>query len=207
MASHVYIVLDKSGSMAKCIDDTINGMNLFIKEQPMNTIFTVLTFNDNVDIVHKAVNKQELGMFTNVNYRPHGGTALFDGIGTAIKLADKNDAKTWADIDDDDIITIVILTDGEENSSKTYSKLHIFDLIEIKKMHNWNFMFLGANQDAIASAKTLGIPSNAALSFDCETIDTAMESAGSALRRMATGESQSLEFSETERVMSQPSNY
>jgi hypothetical protein len=98
-----------------------------------------------------------------------------------------------------EIPTIVILTDGFENTSKKYTKLHINDLITEKKNLGWNFVFLAANQDAIQSAGELGIPEGSALTYDNGSVSSAFRSASHAIERMRTGETPKVEFTQQER--------
>jgi len=137
-------------------------------------------------------------------YRPHGGTALMDAIAETINMAEIHQPRMWAD-QDDNTVSVVILTDGDENSSKAYTPQHVAGLINYKRTQEWNFVFLGANQDAIMKAGDLNIPKESAMTFSNETVDTAMRSAADALNRMVSGESQTVEFSRIERAASCPS--
>ena len=132
---------------------------------------------------------------TTTNYRPEGGTALLDAVGHAICIASNCTADT---------INMVILTDGEENSSKNFDKSVIFDMIEDRKKQGWNFVFLGANQDAIKVAETFGIPENGAMTFDTKCVGSVFRSTSEALERARSGASQGVEFSQFERSSSCP---
>ena len=207
MAARVYFVLDKSGSMAAHADDTIGGMNAFIREQSDNTVLSLNTFNDKVTTVYADVSKSAVTPLTNMLYRPMGGTALLDAIGYTIRMATNIEPTSWADQDDDSTVTIVMLTDGNENSSKEYTHAHIRDLVELKRLQGWRFVFLGANQDAFLTAKDIGIDPASTLNFDTGVVDTAIRSAGSAVARMTSGTSNSISFTDLERTASQPMSF
>lgn len=199
-------MLDKSGSMEPHTTDTISGLSAFMKEQTDDTIFTLNLFNDKITTIYSNVNKENVHPLNKLNYRPQGGTALMDAIGAVIKQATDDEPTSWAD-QDDSIVTIVIMTDGAENSSKEYTQERINELIEFKKLSGWKFVFLGANQDSFSVAGNIGIDRDATLNFDANEVNAALSSAGSAVSRMASGQSESIHFSQSEREASQPSAY
>lgn len=204
MATHqVYIVLDRSGSMSSYIEDTLGGLQYFLDSLSDDTHVTLTLFNQSTEIIYRNKTKANWIPLTKINYRPSGGTALMDAIGETIKMAEIHEPTRWAD-QADNTITIVILTDGDDNSSKAYTPAHVADIINIRRTQEWNFIFMGANQDAILKANSLNIPQGSAMTFNAHTVDTAMQSAADALNRMRSGESQSVEFSQTERMTSNP---
>lgn len=205
MTQQVYIILDRSGSMATCIQDTLGGLQYFLDSLEDSARVTLLLFNHTTEVLYRDAPKQNLIPLTSQKYRPHGTTALMDAIGETIKMADIHEPHLWAD-QEDNAISIVILTDGDENSSKAYTSSHVGELILQRRIQDWNFVFLGANHDAIMRAKSLNIPQESAMTFSNETVDTAMRSAADALNRMVAGDSQRIEFSHHERMASQPSN-
>ena len=99
-------------------------------------------------------------------------------------------------------VSIVILTDGSENASKTYSKIHVNDLIESKR-DAWSFVFLGANQDAIKEARNLGIPERGAMTFTQNNTRAVFESLSDAFTRQATCDDVTISFTDAERSRSQ----
>lgn len=189
MKSFVYCVLDRSGSMADCLTDTIGGFNTFLKEQDPDTVLSLTLFDNEINQVYKKA-VGDIEPLNTKTYVPRGGTALLDAIGHVIKS-----------VPIDETPSIVILTDGFENSSKKYSKLHINDLIEEKKKAGWTFVFLAANQDAIQSASELGISENSALTFDTRNVCGAFRAVSCGLKRQAAGETQGVCFSEEERKL------
>lgn len=205
MTTHqVYVVLDRSGSMASCVQDTLGGLQYFLDSLEDSARVTLLLFNQTTEVVYRNAQKENWVPLTPQKYRPHGGTALMDAIGETIKMAEIHEPRSWAD-QEDNIISIVILTDGEENSSKAYTPAHVADLINYRRTQEWNFVFLGSHQDAVLRAGSLNIPSSSAMTFSNEVVDTAIRSAADALNRMVSGESQSVEFSQEERTASNPS--
>lgn len=190
-----YCVIDSSGSMAKCLSDTIGGFNLFLDHQPNDSLITTYTFDNNVKEMYRCSPASKAQRLNTVNYRPYGGTALLDAMGRAITVASNCTADT---------VNMVILTDGEENSSKEFTKSQIFQMIEDRKREGWNFIFLGANQDAINVADSLGISKNGAMTFDTNHVESALRSTSEALERVRSGQSQEVEFSQIERSASMP---
>jgi len=204
MTTHqVYVILDRSGSMASCVQDTLGGLRYFLDSLDESARVTLLLFNQSTEVLYRDAPRDKWIPLTPQKYRPNGGTALMDAIGETIKMAEIHQPRMWADQEDNQI-SIVILTDGDENASKAYTPAHISDLINLHRTQEWSFTFLGANQDAVLKAKSLNIPANSAMTFTNETVNTAMRSAADALNRMVSGESQSVEFSQVERMASNP---
>ena len=189
----VYCLLDRSGSMANCVDDTIGGFNTFMKTQPPETIISLTLFDHEIETLYTQQVK-DAPLLDTKTFVPRGATALLDSIGHVIKMIPVDTVKP----------TVVILTDGFENSSKKYTKFHINDLITEKKKLGWEFVFLAANQDAIQAANELGISESSAMNFSAETVGCAMKSASEAITRTRTGETQKVEFSQLDRMVSAP---
>jgi hypothetical protein len=189
--------------MATCIQDTLGGLQYFLDSLGESARVTLLLFNQTTEVIYRDAPKDKWTPLTPQKYRPNGGTALMDAIGETIKMADIHEPKMWADREDNRV-SIVILTDGDENSSRAYTPAHIADLINHRRSQEYEFVFLGANQNAVLKARKLAIPVSSAMTFTNETVDTAMRSAADALNRMVSGESQSIEFSQMERMASNP---
>jgi Mg-chelatase subunit ChlD len=150
-------ILDRSGSMEACRDDTIGGFNAFVEDQkaqrPEDTL-TLIQFDHEILKSFENVPLKEVQPLTRETFVPRGSTALLDAIGDTIKEVSHPTP------------TLIILTDGEENSSRTYTKAHIKDLMEQKQKDGWKVIYLGANQDAFAEAGSIGIAAANAMSFD-----------------------------------------
>ena len=195
MAS-IHFVLDRSGSMATCIDDTIGGFNHFIESQKKDNPegnMTLNLFAHDFEKVYENKAIKSIEKLTNETYFPRGPTALLDAIGETIKKAENNEKPM-----------IVILTDGQENSSKKFTHSHIKDLIDFKKTLGWEFVFLGANQDAIQVGNMMGIPEESAMTFNPENVYNAFEGLSCAVGRQVSGENENVQFTGLERQASQP---
>lgn len=148
-------ILDRSGSMQRLQESAVSGFNLFLKSQldvPGDARLTLVLFDDEYMTPHVAVPIQEVPELTAETYVPRGTTALLDAIGRTIKDVGARLA-ALAPEDQPGKVIIAIFTDGQENASRVYSRHHISDLIRLHRNEKgWVFLFLAANQDAIASA-------------------------------------------------------
>jgi len=175
--TEIAVILDRSGSMQSIAADAIGGFNAFIGTQRRepeseSTHLTLILFDNEYEVPYKSIPLIEIPALTNATFIPRGGTALLDAIGRTLSKMTRSFAARPAEQKPTRII-IAILTDGEENSSREYSAAHIADLIEAKKELGWQFVFLAANQDAIATAGALRIDAADALSFACSEAGTA----------------------------------
>ena len=160
--THVSALIDKSGSMFKLVSDTIGGFNNFLKEQklvPGDMTLSLSLFDDNYQRVYEMMNIHEVKDLTTSNYVPNGSTALLDSLAklineTGIKLAKMQEENR------PEKVLFVIITDGEENASTEYTRAKIKNMIEHQTTkYNWEFIYLGANQDAFHEASSMGIRS------------------------------------------------
>ena len=190
-------ILDRSGSMHTCVNDTLGGFNFFVESQKKDNPdgkMSLILFAHDFEYLYKDKCINNLENLNSTEYFPRGTTALLDAIGKTIKNS-KDKQKHM----------IVILTDGEENSSKDYTLNHINDLIEMKKKEGWQFIFLGANQDAIKTGNNLGIPEDSAMTFNQENVYNAFEGLSCAIGRQVSGQDETVQFSGLERMASQQS--
>jgi len=149
-------LLDRSGSMESCWDDTIGGFNSFVKDQAaLGGKLTLIQFDHEYFMSYENKPLKEIEPLTRETFKPRGSTALLDAIGRALK-----ECKT------ESIPMIIILTDGQENASRTYTKAHIKDLIFERQKEGWTFMYLGANQDAFTEAGSIGIAPGNTMNYD-----------------------------------------
>ena len=146
MASRVFL-LDRSGSMDICRTDTIEGYNTFVDAQKeQGGTMTLILFDHEINVVYENTPIADVKPLDEATFVPRGGTALLDAIGHVLKM------------DLPEKTTVVVLTDGDENSSNDYTPAHIKDLIQVReKTDGWSFVYLGANQDTITNATNLGI--------------------------------------------------
>ena len=147
---HLVVILDESGSMGSIWDSTISGINEFIQSQNIKdgkTWVTVTKFDTIFKRVYERADISQFRPFTKETYTPSGCTSLYDAIGDTLNRIRKGTEK----------IMVVIMTDGEENSSHQHSFQSIRNLIEAKKTQGWEFTFLGANMDSYAVGGAMGI--------------------------------------------------
>lgn len=175
--TEIIFILDRSGSMRGLEADTIGGFNSLIakqqKEEGEAFISTVL-FDDKSDVIHDRVPVGEVKELTEEDYYVRGCTALLDAVGEAIHHIG-NVHKYARDEDRPAKTLFVITTDGLENASKRYSFKDVKRLIERqKKKYNWEFLFLGANIDAIEVAGNMGISRERAANYNCDKVGTAL---------------------------------
>ena len=194
--TELVFILDRSGSMSGLEDDTIGGFNGMLKkqkEESENVSVTTVLFDDKVDIIHDRFPIGIVEPLTEKDYYVRGCTALLDAVGESIHKIENVEEHLPEDYKAEKII-FVITTDGHENSSKRYSYPQIRKMIEAKKEIGWEFLFLGANIDAVGEAEKIGISRNRAVTYenDCEGVALNYEVVGSAVRRAVSRKRASL---------------
>lgn len=170
-------ILDRSGSMAGLEADTIGGFNAMIDKQRAEEgeayVSTVLFDNESV-VIHDRVPLDKVPKLTNRDYYVRGCTALLDAVGGAIHHIG-NVHKYAREEDRPEKTLFVITTDGMENASRRYSADKVKAMIERQKSkYGWEFLFLGANIDAVETAQHFGIGADRAVSFMSDRIGTAL---------------------------------
>ena len=174
--TELVFILDRSGSMAGLERDTIGGFNSMIEKQKKETgecyVNTVL-FDHEITTLHDRVKLADIEPLTDSDYTVRGCTALIDAIGCTIsRIADIH---RYARPEDVPATTMfVITTDGLENASKEYSADKVRKMIEEKKKQGWEFLFIGANIDAVETAKHFGIGKDRAVNYHADTKGTAV---------------------------------
>lgn len=169
MVKHTEIIflIDKSGSMYNLTNDTIGGFNSFVESQKDDTKTTLTTvlFDGNWRILHDGVDVYSVEPMTAKDYIPSGNTAMLDAIGETINRVQDRHDELGAEKPDN--VLFVITTDGMENSSRNFTKAQIEKMIQHQtKGHGWEFIFLGANMDAVSEATSIGIDATKAVSYD-----------------------------------------
>jgi hypothetical protein len=160
--TEIVVVLDESGSMGPVTDDTIGGFNTFLSDQkklPGEARLSLTLFDAPFlgEIRYNGVPICTVPELTKISYCPGGMTALLDAIGETIRSVGERLASTPEE-DRPERVLFVIITDGEENSSSRYTKDQINKMISTQTNdYSWEFLFLGANQDAIKVADGYGI--------------------------------------------------
>jgi len=177
-------LLDRSGSMDTIADDTIGGFNSFVKEQKdFGGTLSLYLFDHEILCSYQHTDITKVPLMDNKTFQPRGSTALNDAIGNIIKSQAIPDDAAAQGI----TVKFVILTDGMENSSTTYTSAHIKDLIEIQTKKGWDFMYLGANQDAFTVAETMGIARQNAMTFDTTNTPEAFRTLSATMSQQARG--------------------
>ena len=199
----ITLVVDRSGSMASVREDAEGGVNTFITDQakePGEALLTLVQFDTEYEFLHKGVPVSQVPKYELV---PRGMTALLDAVGRAINETGERLSK-MPDQDRPSLVIFVVMTDGEENSSKEFTKAHIREMIEHQQnVYNWQFTFLGANQDAFAEAGGLGIHAAGIAAFSPSKVAGTYKALGAKVARMRTqkreGKTVDNAFTDTER--------
>ena len=169
--TELVFILDRSGSMSGLESDTIGGFNSMIKKQQKEegeAIVSTVLFDDLTDVIHDRVPIKDVKKLTEEDYFVRGCTALLDAVGEAIHHIG-NVHKYAREEDRPGKTLFVITTDGLENASKNYSFKDVKKMIERQKeKYNWEFLFLGANIDAIEVAGNMGISRDRAANYICD---------------------------------------
>ena len=173
--TELVFILDRSGSMAGLESDTIGGFNAMIEKQKKadgTAYVSTVLFNVERKVIHDRVSLHKIAPMTDNDYQVGGGTALLDAIGRAIHHIG-NVHKYAREEDRPEKTLFVIITDGMENASREYSAKEIKQKIERQKSkYGWEFLFLGANIDAVETAKHFGIGQDRAVSYKSDSKGT-----------------------------------
>ncbi|NMA68426.1 MAG: VWA domain-containing protein [Desulfitobacterium sp.] len=169
--TELVFILDKSGSMSGLERDTIGGFNAMLKKQKTidgECYITTVLFDHNHELLHDRIDIRAVSGITEREYEVGGTTALLDAIGRTINKIGNAQKHTDEDYRAENVLFIII-TDGEENSSREFSLEKIKMLIERQKNeYGWEFIFLGANIDAISTAGQIGISPDRAQDFHAD---------------------------------------
>ena len=169
--TELVFIIDRSGSMAGLEDDTVGGFNSMIekqKEQDGECYVSTVLFDNESEVLHDRIRLSDVPKMTRRDYTVRGCTALLDAIGGAIhhianihKYARKEDVPQHT--------VFVITTDGQENASHRYTSEQIKKMIRCQKEEfDWEFLFIGANIDAVQTAESYGIERNRAVNYNAD---------------------------------------
>jgi uncharacterized protein YegL len=198
--THIAVVLDRSGSMSSIVKDTEGGYNTFLADQkkaPGTATISLAQFDNVYESVHGPIDIQTAN---NLRLIPRGGTALLDAMGKAITetgeyLAALPESKRPGKV------VFVTITDGGENSSNEWTRNQVFKLVtKQREKFAWEFVFLGANQDAIAVGTSLGVSAGSSINYQASRAGTQSVYAGlssNITNTRATG--QSINFDSNQR--------
>ncbi|MBQ9768439.1 MAG: VWA domain-containing protein [Lachnospiraceae bacterium] len=175
--TELVFILDRSGSMGGLEPDTIGGYNALMEKQKKEegeAIVSTVLFDDQAEVLHDRVPLDRVPAMTEKEYFVRGCTALLDALGGAIHHIG-NVHKYARDEDRPEKTLFVITTDGQENSSRCYTYEKVKKMVERQKAkYGWEFLFLGANIDAIAEAGRFGIAPERAVNYQCDAEGTAV---------------------------------
>lgn len=175
--TELVFILDRSGSMSGLESDTIGGYNSLLdkqKKEDGEAVATTVLFDDRYELLHDRVDLKEIQPISHKEYFVRGTTALLDAVGKTINMI-AYVHKHIREEDRPENVMFVITTDGMENASCEYTYKNIKDMISRqKKEYNWEFIFLGANIDAEATAESIGINREMAASFVSDSKGTAL---------------------------------
>jgi hypothetical protein len=199
--TEIAFILDRSGSMGSQLEPAISGFNRFLRDQqetPGEARFTLVLFDDRYEVPCNAIPIAEVVDLDTTTFVPRGSTALLDAIGRTIeelgaRLSATPEAERPAQV------IVAILTDGHENASHDFSLRKVSDLIaQQRDVYKWQFFFLGADQDAIATAATMNIDANSSMRFSSSAQGFRSSSRSisrkmSAMRKQATNQSMTVQ--------------
>ena len=173
--TELVFILDRSGSMGGLERDTIGGFNSMIEKQK-NTegeaFVSTVIFDHETEVIHDRKDIKDIEPMTNEQYFVRGSTALMDAVGSAIRHIG-NIHKYARSEDVPEHTLFVITTDGMENASRRYSPAMVRDMIKRQKeKYGWEFLFLGANIDAVEAASHIGIEANRAVTYRSDSVGT-----------------------------------
>ena len=175
--TEIVFILDRSGSMSGLESDTIGGYNSMIEKQKKEegeALISTVLFDGQTDVLHDRVPLDKISPITEKEYYVRGSTALLDAVGGAIHHIG-NVHKYAREEDVPEKTLFIITTDGMENSSRQYSYDKVKKMIEKQKeKYHWEFIFLGANIDAVGVADRFGVDRQHAVRYECDSAGTAL---------------------------------
>ena len=175
--TEIVFILDRSGSMSGLEADTIGGYNSLIEKQKKEegeVLVSTVLFDDQAEVLHDRVSLDHIRPMTDKEYYVRGCTALLDALGGAIHHIG-NVHKYAREEDRPEKTLFIITTDGQENASRRYTYDKVKHMVERQKeKFGWEFLFLGANIDAISTARSVGIGADRAVNYHCDSEGTAV---------------------------------
>lgn len=162
----IIVILDRSGSMESIRNDMIGGLNNFVAEQKgltaegKNVKFTLVQFDDKYETIYNRTNINDVAERNRDNYVPRGSTALHDAIGRTLN----NLGTIYANLPESERpgrVVCLVCTDGFENASKEFSQYQVASMVKHQTdKYNWQFVYIGANQDAVAVGTQMSFTNN-----------------------------------------------
>ena len=173
--TEMVFILDRSGSMSGLESDVIGGFNAMIEKQKKvegEALVSTVLFSTGREVIHDRVDVKKVAPMTDKDYQVGGSTALVDAVGKAIHHIG-NVHKYAREEDRPERTLFVIMTDGMENASHIYTASQVKEKIQRQKdKYGWEFLFMGANMDAVETASHFGISHNRAVSYRSDSEGT-----------------------------------
>ena len=173
--TELVFILDRSGSMSGLEADTIGGFNSLINKQKMEegeALISTVLFDDRAEVLYDRVPLNRIELMNDKQYYVRGCTALLDALGGAIHHIG-NVHKYAREEDRPEKTIFIITTDGMENASRRYTYKKVKAMVEHQRnKYGWEFLFLGANMDAIEVAGRFGVQANRAVNYECDSEGT-----------------------------------
>lgn len=170
--THITMLVDRSGSMRSIMSDTEGGVNTLLDDQtkePGRATLTLVQFDDAYEVVYGPGDLAEASEF---KLAPRGNTALLDAMGKSITTTGEY-LKGLAEDQRPGQVIFVVATDGYENASRDWNRSQVFDLVtQQREQYGWTFIYLGANQDAIAVGASMGMLANSSITYDANNVGT-----------------------------------
>ena len=190
--TELVFILDRSGSMSGLESDTIGGFNGMLgkqKGEEGEANVTTVLFDDQIELIHDRFPIGIVQPLTNKDYYVRGCTALLDAVGSTVKKVENIQERLPEEMTAEKVI-FVITTDGAENASQEYTANMVKKMIEKNQEKGWQFLFLGANIDAVEEAGKIGIRRTHAVSYknDARGVQLNYETAGTIMSYMRTAQ-------------------
>ena len=184
--THLYFLLDRSGSMQSIRDDTVGGFDAFIADQrqhPGECRVTLAQFDDRYEVVYSD---RPIAQVPGLDLSPRGSTALLDAMGRLITDAGARLA-ALAEGDRPGVVIVGIMTDGHENASREWTHPAIKALVQQQTTtYGWEFLYMGADQDAIEVGTSLGVAANRSVTYTRQASAPAMAATSAVVGRLRT---------------------
>jgi hypothetical protein len=200
----ITVVLDRSGSMEMIREDTMGGFNTFLADQqkvPGEATITLVQFDDRYEVNYEGIVLKEAKALTPETYAPRGSTALLDAWGRAM-ISTGDRLKTMKESERPEKVIFVVQTDGYENASKEFSRTQVYDAVKHQReVYKWEFVFLGANQDAIAVGESLGVLGTHSMTYAHNSMGAtaAFASSSKNVADYRTGKKKDMSYTEEDR--------
>ena len=175
--TEMVLILDRSGSMSGLESDTIGGFNAMLRKQKQEegeALVSVVLFDDKCRVLYDRVPIEKVPAMTDRDYQVGGCTALLDALGGAVRHT-ATIHRYAREEDRPEKTVFVVMTDGMENASRRYTAQEVKRMVSHEQeKYGWEFLFLGANMDAIAAADSFGIRPERAVRYECDSAGTAL---------------------------------